>query len=81
MSCPNCDHTMQGITSNTSGRIFWCPRCGTLKTVRDALEIIDSPSAIGRLRKIVATHLVGGTIARDILELVGQSIKGPEDPA
>lgn len=41
MACPNCDHTMQQLTDlapifwkHTEGadlRIFWCPRCGTIK--------------------------------------------------
>lgn len=30
MACPVCDHTMQNIGVQ-SGRMFWCPRCGTLK--------------------------------------------------
>lgn len=36
MPCPLCNHTMQNLGLATSGkRIFWCPRCGTLKTDRD----------------------------------------------
>ena len=30
MACPTCDHTMQLVNSDVP-RIFWCPRCGTLK--------------------------------------------------
>lgn len=29
MACPVCEHTMQGIAG--ANRVFWCPRCGTLK--------------------------------------------------
>ena len=29
MPCPVCDHTMHGIVG--ADRVFWCPRCGTLK--------------------------------------------------
>ena len=29
MACPNCGSDMQHVA--TSLRIFWCPRCGTLK--------------------------------------------------
>jgi hypothetical protein len=29
MFCPMCDHTMQGIGGQK--RLFWCPRCGTIK--------------------------------------------------
>ena len=31
MSCPTCDHTMQNLGVDNQ-RIFWCPKCGTLKT-------------------------------------------------
>jgi hypothetical protein len=35
MPCKRCDHTMQGLHNNgpdSTKYIFWCPRCGTLKT-------------------------------------------------
>lgn len=32
MACPTCDHTMQNLGVNGQ-KIFWCSRCGTLKTV------------------------------------------------
>jgi hypothetical protein len=30
MSCPVCNHTMQNL-GVPDQRIFWCPRCGTLR--------------------------------------------------
>jgi Zn-finger nucleic acid-binding protein len=30
MGCPTCQHTMQNLGVHEQ-RIFWCPRCGTLK--------------------------------------------------
>lgn len=31
MSCPTCDHTMHCVgRAFAGGRVFWCPRCGTL---------------------------------------------------
>lgn len=30
MSCPTCNHTMQNLGAEGQ-RIFYCPRCGTLK--------------------------------------------------
>lgn len=34
MACPICDHTMQDLgIKDISHNIYWCPRCGTLKTV------------------------------------------------
>lgn len=33
MSCPTCDHTMQNIYARTDDKyVYWCPRCGTIKT-------------------------------------------------
>ncbi len=31
MSCQTCDHTMQKVNDGAP-RVFWCPRCGTIKT-------------------------------------------------
>lgn len=31
MACPICDHTMQ----NVGIKVFWCPRCGTVKMFED----------------------------------------------
>ena len=31
MSCQTCDHTMQCIFADLP-RIFWCPRCGSIKS-------------------------------------------------
>ncbi len=31
MACPACDHTMQNL-GLTADRVFWCPRCGTIKS-------------------------------------------------
>ena len=33
MACPTCKHTMQNLgIDGAARRVFWCPRCGTLKT-------------------------------------------------
>lgn len=50
MACPTCDHTMQRVGGgDESPIVFWCPRCGTLKTVGVSLrgssnETIEPPS-------------------------------------
>ncbi len=31
MSCPVCSHTLQFVAG--TGRVFWCPRCGTITNV------------------------------------------------
>ena len=44
MSCPTCDHTMQRLPLH----IFWCPRCGTLKTPGEREE---APKLVERCRE------------------------------
>jgi len=61
MACPICQHTMENLGS-PSRRIWWCPRCGTLKEetgetgqvvlpiwLRNILESCDlAPRALGQ---------------------------------
>jgi len=42
-ACPNCDHAMQHVT--TTNRVFWCPRCGTLKE----MDEVCTPGLIDRV--------------------------------
>jgi Transcription factor zinc-finger len=42
MSCPTCDHTMQNLGVNGQ-RIFWCPRCGTLRSITGEHQEDDPP--------------------------------------
>ena len=44
MSCPTCDHTMNGIGNG----VFWCPRCGTLKD--DVMPYVEAPKLVLRCR-------------------------------
>jgi uncharacterized Zn finger protein len=32
MSCPTCDHTMQEVALDGPTALFWCERCGTIKS-------------------------------------------------
>jgi predicted RNA-binding Zn-ribbon protein involved in translation (DUF1610 family) len=34
MACPTCSHTMEGLDAREGERLFWCPRCGTIKQER-----------------------------------------------
>ncbi len=45
MSCPTCDHTMQRVGQG----VFWCPRCGTLRTVLSLPAAIRNDDAAPRL--------------------------------
>ena len=42
MACPTCDHTMQNLGVNGQ-KIFWCNRCGTIKTVTVDFEEFEEP--------------------------------------
>lgn len=54
MACNTCDHTMQtiGVTCDQDGaRVFWCPRCGTIRTT-GRFEGDDMPKLVERCRKL-----------------------------
>lgn len=61
MSCPTCDHTMQGVGENW----FWCPRCGTLKERQGV--IVDVPSGVGQARNWLLQKSVTEDHARSVL--------------
>lgn len=46
MACFACDHTMQRVNAGQP-RVFWCPRCGTLKTEGMVPEF-QPPKLVGR---------------------------------
>lgn len=56
MSCPTCDHTMEGLGQNDrADNIFLCPRCGTVKI--DAFgqhgDKVYVPKLVERCRKFI----------------------------
>ena len=55
MACKNCNHTMQGLGETADGRRhFWCPRCGTLRSLSPGGWTADgTPSWIYRLCLLV----------------------------
>lgn len=51
MPCPTCNQTMQNLGLDTSPkRTFWCPNCGTLKTVCGDFEESERPALVRRLQ-------------------------------
>lgn len=57
MSCPICKHTMSQLgLDQVNRRVFWCPRCGTLKTITQAVTVkeefeeSESPKLVARAR-------------------------------
>lgn len=57
MSCPSCGHTMHNLGVEPPGgrRVFWCPRCGTVK--RDSgpnnFETVSIPKLVSRVKSAV----------------------------
>lgn len=51
MSCPTCDHTMERIThaGEPVQAVFWCPRCGTIRTRMDTMPAGESDDAVPKL--------------------------------
>lgn len=75
MSCPTCDHTMQGIGYGMSH----CPRCGTLVGCH-ADGSVTVPALVGRCRKFGDTL---GPAWSALWHRLGirESINKPEDRA
>jgi len=53
MVCKTCDHTMQRVNGGEP-KVFWCPRCGTLKTEGMVPEE-DVPKIVGRAHALCTT--------------------------
>ena len=78
MPCKTCDHTMQRV-NNGEPRVFWCPRCGTLKT-DGAVPVFEAPrlaAGAGELRAVDVAAVA--EVVADATELLTRS--GFADPA
>ncbi len=49
MPCDICNHTVQNISAEGQ-RIFWCPRCGSLKTETGDFHRTTPPRLVGYVR-------------------------------
>ena len=61
MACPTCSNTMQNL-GVPDARVFWCSRCGTIRTFRsDGASESAVPALIERIHnlKAVMTDRVG----------------------
>lgn len=71
MSCPTCDHTMQKLSAEEP--TYWCPRCGTLKTIQCHLEDgfvnLDTPKLVTRTRDLLKTFAKGSAAANNAWHL------------
>ena len=64
MACEMCDHTMQNLgMSQSLARVFWCPRCGSLKTINsDGFTEIKQPMLCKRIQDSLVDTLDDGRI-------------------
>jgi hypothetical protein len=74
MSCPTCDHTLDGIGHG----MFHCPRCGTLVSHPRLLLVV--PSLISRCRRFSHECLAQVPLLHDRWKSIGiaESIDVPE---
>ena len=55
--CPTCDHTMQSV-GTPDNKVWWCPRCGTIKMWGDDLPgNTEAPRWIRMLRDAEYHHV------------------------
>lgn len=66
MACEICTHTMRRVTPGPPA-VFWCPRCGTLKTER-LIPTFEAPMIVQQARELceavkVPARLDGQTVS------------------
>ena len=77
MACEVCDSTVQNLGLATSGaRVFWCPRCGSLKTESENFSETEKPSLVKRIEDLALIPTDDGILVtvpqwRDIDEACG----------
>lgn len=60
MACDTCDHTLHRVNDGEP-RVWWCPRCGTIKTEGRVPEFVE-PKIVNRafrLCEATADYVVG----------------------
>ncbi len=88
MACPTCDHTMMKVGEAMGESLFWCARCGTIKTQTrlspDGKDEVAAPVLVGRCRQfeeeVVGRECSAKTVA-DVWRRRGvqESINTPEN--
>lgn len=54
MPCDICNHTVQNVGAEGQ-RIWWCPRCGSLRVERGGSHSTEPPALVGRVRAVAGT--------------------------
>ncbi len=79
MSCPTCDGTMQSLVSEPSP-IWWCDRCGTLKTLTADPAFPARPMLVSRVRRLHTGFAVRSPERARMMQLgITEAIYRPEE--
>ena len=71
MPCTKCDHTLHAIVAESHRRVFWCPRCGTLRE-----EVGSGPDGEARF----ATNTTPMLLDR-VRQILQDAVKNRDDAA
>lgn len=86
MSCPTCSCTLQNLGLDAGPelnvRVFWCPRCGTIRREVGDWSADDVPRLVGRCRQFAAAMVSGVCHATDWIRLgISEAINKPGERA
>lgn len=85
MPCPTCDHTMHNVGTHDTARVFWCPRCGTVRfSAADTAPPHDHvPWLVERCQKFAKSALDADHDPKAVSEWdrlgITEAINKPED--
>lgn len=83
MPCPTCDSTLQKI--DVEGRVFWCPRCGTLVENRGYMGkdffAVEPPKLVSHCQGLLRMASGRNNSIRSAMQVLGiiESIHLPAD--
>lgn len=70
MSCPTCQHTMTNL-GVPEKRVFWCPRCGTVKSCTAGGEVADRPALVG---DVLMSCVLGKDTPSSVIYTIAKSV-------
>lgn len=74
MACNECNHTMQNLGIENQ-RVFWCPRCGTVKSVDGQHENVTRPFRCDRYHLLREALLASQSAAPDFVRLTREALR------
>jgi len=81
MSCPTCDATMQRVNEGVNPKVWWCPRCGSIKSEPGVPEC-ETPKIVERAKSLCRGMRDFRTSADDLalaLRTLEESVLLPDD--